>query len=195
MCYRERIDECYRGRIDECYHERIGYHHHVRCVLCVIVGERMIVIVWNYRERIDSVIVTWPYRLNNRYKWMMCYRMGWAYRWIYSFDRWATSGRIINPFSNPSQAEMYAGSIIIQQILGWNLWLSVCLLLGMATIYTVAGGLTAVIYIYAMQTVIMINGASILMGLGKELYELTGAKRDPVGCIPFMFSRSRFVYI
>ena len=58
MCYRERIDECYRGRIDECYHERIGYHHHVRCVLCVIVGERMIVIVWNYRERIDSVIVT-----------------------------------------------------------------------------------------------------------------------------------------
>lgn len=63
-------------------------------------------------------------------------------------------------------AEMYAGSIIIQQILGWNLWLSVCLLLSMAAIYTVAGGLTAVIYTDAMQTVIMLIGAFILMGLG-----------------------------
>ncbi|XP_072040859.1 sodium/glucose cotransporter 4-like isoform X2 [Amphiura filiformis] len=63
-------------------------------------------------------------------------------------------------------AEMYAGTIIIQQVLGWNLYLSVCLLLAMAAIYTVAGGLTAVIYTDALQTVIMLIGAFILMGIG-----------------------------
>ena len=67
---------------------------------------------------------------------------------------------------------MYSGTIIIQQVLGWNLYLSVTLLLGMAAIYTVAGGLTAVMYTDAMQTVIMLIGAFILMGIGKEFVSL-----------------------
>ncbi|XP_071950986.1 sodium/glucose cotransporter 4-like [Antedon mediterranea] len=60
-------------------------------------------------------------------------------------------------------SEMYAGAIIIQQVLGWPLYLSVCLLLFLTAIYTVVGGLKAVIYTDALQTVVMLFGAFILM--------------------------------
>ncbi|XP_072171516.1 sodium/glucose cotransporter 4-like [Diadema setosum] len=63
-------------------------------------------------------------------------------------------------------AEMYAGSIIIRETLGWNIYLSTILLLALTAIYTVAGGLKAVIYTDALQTVVMITGAFILMGIG-----------------------------
>ncbi|XP_072171125.1 sodium/glucose cotransporter 4-like [Diadema setosum] len=59
-------------------------------------------------------------------------------------------------------SEMYAGIVIIQQVLGWNLYLSIILLLVMTTVYTMAGGLTAVIYTDALQSVIMIIGGFIL---------------------------------
>ncbi|XP_030836122.1 sodium/glucose cotransporter 4 [Strongylocentrotus purpuratus] len=59
-------------------------------------------------------------------------------------------------------AEMYAGTVIIQQTLGWNLYLSVVLILVMTGVYTVAGGLTAVIYTDALQSIIMVTGGLIL---------------------------------
>nr|XP_054754720.1 sodium/glucose cotransporter 4-like [Lytechinus pictus] len=59
-------------------------------------------------------------------------------------------------------AEMYAGTVIIQQSLGWNLYLCVVLILAMTGVYTVAGGLTAVIYTDALQSVIMVTGGMIL---------------------------------
>ncbi|XP_022079644.1 sodium/glucose cotransporter 4-like isoform X1 [Acanthaster planci] len=59
-------------------------------------------------------------------------------------------------------SEMYAGTIIIQQALNWNLYLSVCLLLAMTAAYTIAGGLTAVIYTDALQSFIMIGSAIVL---------------------------------
>ncbi|XP_071952865.1 sodium/mannose cotransporter SLC5A10-like, partial [Antedon mediterranea] len=58
--------------------------------------------------------------------------------------------------------EMYAGAIIIQQVLEWPLYFSVCLMLGLTAIYTVVGGLKAVIYTDAFQSVIMLFGAFIL---------------------------------
>ncbi|XP_041457945.1 sodium/glucose cotransporter 4-like [Lytechinus variegatus] len=59
-------------------------------------------------------------------------------------------------------SEMYAGIVIIQQVLGWNLYLSLILLLAMTVAYTMAGGLTAVIYTDALQSFIMIIGGFIL---------------------------------
>nr|XP_033770801.1 sodium/myo-inositol cotransporter 2 isoform X1 [Geotrypetes seraphini]XP_033770802.1 sodium/myo-inositol cotransporter 2 isoform X1 [Geotrypetes seraphini]XP_033770803.1 sodium/myo-inositol cotransporter 2 isoform X1 [Geotrypetes seraphini]XP_033770804.1 sodium/myo-inositol cotransporter 2 isoform X1 [Geotrypetes seraphini]XP_033770805.1 sodium/myo-inositol cotransporter 2 isoform X1 [Geotrypetes seraphini] len=60
--------------------------------------------------------------------------------------------------------DMYAGALFIQQALQWNLYVAVSGLLLITAIYTVAGGLAAVIYTDALQTVIMIIGALILMG-------------------------------
>ncbi|KAJ8251211.1 hypothetical protein GJAV_G00218530 [Gymnothorax javanicus] len=60
--------------------------------------------------------------------------------------------------------DMYAGALFIQQALQWDLYLSVCVLLVITALYTVAGGLAAVIYTDALQTVVMLIGAIILTG-------------------------------
>ncbi|MBN3303943.1 SC5AB protein, partial [Amia calva] len=59
--------------------------------------------------------------------------------------------------------DMYAGAVFIQQALQWDLYLAVVVLLFITALYTVAGGLAAVIYTDALQTVIMLIGALILM--------------------------------
>eukprot|EP00057_Strongylocentrotus_purpuratus_P021720 XP_011676194.1 PREDICTED: sodium/glucose cotransporter 4 [Strongylocentrotus purpuratus] len=61
--------------------------------------------------------------------------------------------------------EIYGGTVIISTALGWNVYLSVIVLLLMTSIYTVAGGLKAVIYTDALQAIIMQVGAFVLMGI------------------------------
>ncbi|KAK7097368.1 hypothetical protein V1264_004358 [Littorina saxatilis] len=62
-------------------------------------------------------------------------------------------------------AEIYSGAIFMQQLLGWNLYLCVVLILMVTAIYTVAGGLAAVIYTDTLQTIILLIGAFILMSI------------------------------
>ncbi|KAM9391608.1 LOW QUALITY PROTEIN: sodium/myo-inositol cotransporter 2 [Pholidichthys leucotaenia] len=59
--------------------------------------------------------------------------------------------------------DMYAGALFIQLALQWNLYLAIVLLLSITALYTVAGGLAAVIYTDAAQTAIMLAGALTLM--------------------------------
>jgi len=58
--------------------------------------------------------------------------------------------------------EIYAGSLFMQQLLGWDIYLSTCVILGITAVYTLGGGLAAVIYTDALQTVILIIGALIV---------------------------------
>ncbi|CAH2307346.1 sodium glucose cotransporter 5 [Pelobates cultripes] len=58
--------------------------------------------------------------------------------------------------------DLYSGALFVQVCLGWNLYLSTVLMLVVTALYTIAGGLAAVIYTDALQTVIMIVGAIIL---------------------------------
>lgn len=69
--------------------------------------------------------------------------------------------------SFPLQADLYAGALFIQLALNrtsseW-LYLSILFLLAVAAIFTIAGGLTAVVWTDFVQTVLMIFGAFILM--------------------------------
>ncbi|NXX95437.1 SC5AB protein, partial [Centropus bengalensis] len=59
--------------------------------------------------------------------------------------------------------DMYAGALFIQQALHWDLYIAVVGLLAITAVYTVAGGLAAVIYTDALQTLIMLIGAVTLM--------------------------------
>ncbi|XP_033126646.1 sodium/glucose cotransporter 4-like [Anneissia japonica] len=61
--------------------------------------------------------------------------------------------------------DMYAGALFIQQALGWNLYVAIVSLLFITAIYTIAGGLAAVVYTDALQTFIMLVGSATLMGL------------------------------
>ncbi|XP_030058032.1 sodium/myo-inositol cotransporter [Microcaecilia unicolor] len=59
--------------------------------------------------------------------------------------------------------DLYSGALFIQESLGWNLYLSVILLIGMTALLTVTGGLVAVIYTDTIQALLMVVGALSLM--------------------------------
>ncbi|XP_040054322.2 sodium/glucose cotransporter 1 [Gasterosteus aculeatus] len=61
-------------------------------------------------------------------------------------------------------ADMFSGAIFINQALGLNIYLAVVMLLLITALYTVTGGLAAVIYTDTLQTIIMVIGSFILMG-------------------------------
>ncbi|XP_015685153.1 sodium/glucose cotransporter 2-like, partial [Protobothrops mucrosquamatus] len=60
--------------------------------------------------------------------------------------------------------DMFSGAVFIQQALGWNIYLAVIALLIITTIYTMTGGLAALMYTDTVQTFVMIGGAFVLMG-------------------------------
>ena len=65
-----------------------------------------------------------------------------------------------------SAAILYSGSLVGQLLLpGWPLWLIVAVLAGAAGLYTVMGGLRAVIYTEAVQAVVLLAGA-LLISIG-----------------------------
>ncbi|XP_035006675.2 sodium/myo-inositol cotransporter [Hippoglossus stenolepis] len=61
--------------------------------------------------------------------------------------------------------DLYAGALFIQESLGWNLYLSIILLITMTALMTVTGGLVAVIYTDTVQAFLMITGALCLTGI------------------------------
>uniref|UniRef100_A0A7M4G1D5 Sodium/mannose cotransporter SLC5A10 n=1 Tax=Crocodylus porosus TaxID=8502 RepID=A0A7M4G1D5_CROPO len=61
-----------------------------------------------------------------------------------------------------TQTDLYSGALFVQVCLGWNLYLSTVLVLVVTALYTIAGGLVAVIYTDALQTLIMVIGAVTL---------------------------------
>nr|WGH53149.1 sodium-glucose cotransporter 1 [Squalus acanthias] len=89
-------------------------------------------------------------------------------------------------------ADMFSGAIFIREALGLNLYVAVVILLSITALYTVTGGLAAVIYTDTLQTIIMVVGSFILMGFAfnevggydamKEKYmnAITSQTTDPI---------------
>uniref|UniRef100_L7N2Q0 Sodium/glucose cotransporter 1 n=1 Tax=Xenopus tropicalis TaxID=8364 RepID=L7N2Q0_XENTR len=61
-------------------------------------------------------------------------------------------------------ADMFSGAIFIQQAMRINIYIAIVMLLAITALYTVTGGLAAVIYTDTLQTIIMLVGSFILMG-------------------------------
>nr|XP_046238468.1 sodium/myo-inositol cotransporter-like [Scatophagus argus] len=68
--------------------------------------------------------------------------------------------------------DLYAGALFIHESLGWNLYLSIILLIAMTALLTVTGGLVAVIYTDTVQAFLMIAGALCLTGI--SLFKVGG---------------------
>ncbi|XP_042369121.1 sodium/myo-inositol cotransporter-like [Plectropomus leopardus] len=68
--------------------------------------------------------------------------------------------------------DLYAGALFIQESLGWNLYLSIIILITMTAVLTVTGGLVAVIYTDTIQAFLMITGALCLTGI--SLFKVGG---------------------
>ncbi|NXG54848.1 SC5A1 protein, partial [Hemiprocne comata] len=61
-------------------------------------------------------------------------------------------------------ADIFSGAVFIQLAIGLNLYLAIIILLLITALYTITGGLAAVIYTDTLQTFIMVVGSFILMG-------------------------------
>ena len=57
---------------------------------------------------------------------------------------------------------LYAGGLLLSQILNWPIWVSVVFLVVIATSFTVAGGLKAVVITDSFQSILMIVASTIL---------------------------------
>ncbi|MGE0133192.1 MAG: sodium:solute symporter [Blastocatellales bacterium] len=63
---------------------------------------------------------------------------------------------------------IFAGAIVLREVLGWSMWQSSFALVIATGVYTIAGGLAAVIYTEVIQTVILVAGALILAFIGLD---------------------------
>ncbi|HLK03878.1 MAG TPA: sodium:solute symporter [Candidatus Acidoferrum sp.] len=62
--------------------------------------------------------------------------------------------------------QLYAASVVLERVAGWSLWKTAIVLVIATGIYTIAGGLAAVIYTDTVQTLILITGAVALTVIG-----------------------------
>ena len=64
-------------------------------------------------------------------------------------------------------SDLYAGAIFIEQSLKWNTYASIFALLAIAAVFTITGGLTAVVWTDFVQTILMLAGAMVLTAIGE----------------------------
>jgi SSS family solute:Na+ symporter len=63
---------------------------------------------------------------------------------------------------------LYAAAVVLEKVVGWNPMTAALILIVVTGIYTIAGGLAAVIYTDLVQTIILIIGAVILTFIGLQ---------------------------
>ncbi|KAK3568424.1 hypothetical protein QTP86_005888 [Hemibagrus guttatus] len=81
--------------------------------------------------------------------------------------------------------DLYAGALFIQESLGWNLYLSIILLIAMTALLTVTGGLVAVIYTDTIQAILMISGALSLTAISLiKVGGLDGVREKYMEAVP-----------
>ncbi|XP_048094577.1 sodium/myo-inositol cotransporter [Alosa alosa] len=81
--------------------------------------------------------------------------------------------------------DLYAGALFIQESLGWNLYLSIIILISMTALLTVTGGLVAVMYTDTLQAVLMIGGALSLTIISMvKVGGLEGVRKKYMEAVP-----------
>src|ERR1700688_113216 len=75
---------------------------------------------------------------------------------------------------------LYAAAIVLERVVGWNQWTAAIILVVATGIYTIAGGLAAVIYTDLVQTLILLAGAIALTLIGLDKAGGFAALRETV---------------
>lgn len=75
---------------------------------------------------------------------------------------------------------LYAAAIVLERVVGWNQWTAAIILVVATGIYTISGGLAAVIYTDLVQTMILLAGAIALTFIGLDKVGGFGALRAAV---------------
>ena len=99
-----------------------------------------------------SGVLTMPEFLERRY--------GPACRW------YLTTVSILAYIFTKISVSLYAGSLVLGQVAGWDFYTSALVMVVATGVYTIFGGLSAVIYTELLQAVVLIGGAVTLTVLG-----------------------------
>jgi len=130
----------------------VGHFEWLACLIVLILG-------WLFVPfYLKSGVFTMPEFLERRY--------GPASRW------YLTTVSILAYVLTKISVTLFAGGLLLNQLLGWDMYTSAIVLVIATGIYTVVGGLAAVIYTELMQTFVLIGGAVVLTLLG--LHEVGG---------------------
>lgn len=130
----------------------VGHFEWLACLILLLLG-------WVFVPfYLRSGVYTMPEFLERRYN---------------SAARWyLTTISVIGYVLTKISVSLFAGGLIVQQLTGLSLWTSATVIVIITGIYTVAGGLRAVIYTELVQTFVLIFGSVSLTVLG--LIEIGG---------------------
>jgi len=124
----------------------VGSFEWLAVFMCIVLG-------WVFVPfYLRSGVVTMPEFLERRY--------GPACRW------YLTSISVIAYVVTKISVSLYAGALVLRAVLGWDFYTSATVMVIATGIYTVFGGLSAVIYTELVQAVVLIAGAVTLTAIG-----------------------------
>lgn len=63
---------------------------------------------------------------------------------------------------------IFAGTVVLEAVLGWDVWTSSAVLIITTALYVIGGGLRAVIYTELVQTIVLLIGGLILFGISLD---------------------------
>src|SRR5918992_1802976 len=112
---------------------------------------------------LGSGVYTMPEFLERRY--------GPACRW------YLTTISVLAYVFTKISVSLYAGALVLRQVVGWDFYTSAIVMVVATGVYTIFGGLAAVIYTELRQAVVLLAGAVTLTMIG--LSEAGGVARPP----------------
>src|SRR6266566_4873715 len=75
-------------------------------------------------------------------------------------------GWLFVPYYLKSGVTLYAGGVVIRAVTGWNFYTAAIVLIVVTGLYTIFGGLRAVVYTEVLQAIVLILGSITLMAIG-----------------------------
>jgi SSS family solute:Na+ symporter len=126
----------------------VGHFEWLACLILLLLG-------WLFVPfYLRSGVYTMPEFLERRYN---------------SASRWyLTTVSIVAYVLTKISVTLYAGAIVVRAVTGLGMWTSATIIVVATGVYTIAGGLRAVIYTEVMQTFVLIVGALLLTVLGLQ---------------------------
>ncbi|KAK3744169.1 hypothetical protein QZH41_018843, partial [Actinostola sp. cb2023] len=97
----------------------------------------------------DDEVFTMPEYLNKRFQ-------------SRSVRTYLTIAALLSYVFTKTSVDIYAGSLFLYEAVGWNVYISAAVVLAITAIYTLLGGLMAVIFTDVFQCAIMLIGAIVL---------------------------------
>ena len=138
----------------------VGHFEWLAVLMCMTLG-------WLFVPfYLRSGVVTMPEFLERRY--------GPACRW------YLTSVSVVAYILTKVSVSLYAGAIVLRHVAGWDFYTSAVVMVLATGVYTVIGGLAAVIYTELLQAVVLLAGAITLTIIGLNEAGGFGAVRAAV---------------